>query len=84
MRAMKQASGHPEDSTDSSIIVKKDPYKYETTLNSTFVMGGYEESYLKSELTWFDTKDCPSGWNLTSSSLKLSSGESLLSSSFTV
>ena len=66
MTAMKKATGHLE---EDSIIVKKEAYKYETELYSTFIMGGYEEVYMKSALTWFDTSACQSCWNLTASSL---------------
>ena len=49
-------------------------YKFETTTNSTLVIGGYEPSYMVGDPTWFSTEDCVGGWNLTGQSLALDDG----------
>ena len=49
-------------------------YKFETTTNSTLVIGGYEPSYMVGDPTWFSTTDCVGGWNLTGQSLALDDG----------
>ena len=88
MTTMKKATGHLE---EDSIIVRKKAYKYETELYSTFIMGGYEEAYMKSDLSWFDTSECEGGWNLTASYFSLhivqqqsESSLTLIGESFTV
>ena len=81
MRILKEDT---EVKIDEGTIVNKVHYKYETELQSTFVMGGYDEDYMTTKLTWFDTSQCEGGWNVTASSMTLSSGESVMAESFTV
>jgi len=56
----------------------KKVYQYETTANSTLIVGGYEPSYMRTSLACFDTSECINGWNLTSNSLALSGGSQVI------
>jgi len=42
-------------------------YQFDNEPISTLTIGGYDPNDLGSEVTYYDTSDCPSGWNLTAS-----------------
>ena len=71
VRAIKAENG------EIDVVNKRKAYAFETNANSTLVIGGYEPDYMKSDLTWFDTSDCPGGWNVTGTMLTLDDGTTL-------
>ena len=51
------------------IHLGKQPYAFALEEVSTLNIGGWDPNDLTGDIYWYDTSDCPGGWNMTATNI---------------